>query len=68
MRYHPDPAKFLNIPVGPTSAPIASALLPEAVETAFSKMKSFIQSNTSKYRQLYAPLLSEEKRPAELPL
>ena len=62
----PSPAKFLKRPVGPTSAPIESALLDEAVTDFEDENVSF--NVTVKISPTLWALLSEEKSPAELPL
>ena len=58
----PNPAKFLNIPVGPTSAPIVS-VFPDEFVTALLEEKVSLKV-TDKISPTFFALLSEEKRPA----
>ena len=62
----PNPAKFLNIPVGPTSAPIVS-VFPDEFVTALLEEKVSLKV-TDKISPTFLALLSDEKRPAELVL
>ena len=62
----PNPAKFLNIPVGPTCAPIVSVLPDELLTALFDENVSF--KVTDNISPTFLALLSEEKSPAELVL
>ena len=62
----PKPAKFLIIPVGPTSAPIESALAEELVAPLLDENVSL--KVTDKISPTFFALLSDEKRPVELVL
>ena len=62
----PKPAKFLNNPVGPTSAPIVSVFPDEFVTALLEENVSL--KVTDKISPTFFALLSEEKRPEELVL
>ena len=62
----PNPAKFLKMPVPPTSAPILSAFADEFVTALLDEKVSL--KVTDKMSPTFFDLLSEEKRPEELVL
>jgi hypothetical protein len=62
----PKPAKFLNKPVGPTSAPIVSVLPDEFVTALFEENVSL--KVTDNISPTLLALLSDENKPEELAL